>query len=101
MPTLYRYFGITILFYARDHLPIHVHGKYQDTEMKAEFEVIDGNVVSIRFADVVGKGPLPTAQYKRFKRLVESKSQEIVSKWMDYFVLNKEITTEVITSDKL
>jgi len=36
MPKLYEYFGLIFLFYSNEHEPIHVHGKFQDTESKAE-----------------------------------------------------------------
>ena len=35
MPKLYEYLGIIVLFYSNEHLPIHVHGKYQGKEMRA------------------------------------------------------------------
>ena len=28
MPKLYEYFGLIIMFYANEHVPVHVHGKY-------------------------------------------------------------------------
>jgi hypothetical protein len=36
LPKLYDYFGLIFLFYSREHQPIHVHGKFQDKESKAE-----------------------------------------------------------------
>jgi hypothetical protein len=39
MPRLYEYFGIIVHFFSREHEPIHVHGKYQDREMKAEIHI--------------------------------------------------------------
>ena len=36
MPKLYEYLGLIILFYSKDHEPIHVHGKYQELESKTE-----------------------------------------------------------------
>jgi hypothetical protein len=36
MPKLYEYFGLIFLFYSQEHDPIHVHGKFQDKESKAE-----------------------------------------------------------------
>lgn len=43
MPKLYEYFGLIIFFYSNEHEPIHVHGKYQNTEGKAEFIIDNGN----------------------------------------------------------
>jgi len=36
MPKLFEYLGIMIMFYSNEHEPIHVHGKYQSFESKAE-----------------------------------------------------------------
>ncbi len=48
MPKLYEYFGLIILFYSNEHEPIHVHGKYQNKESKAEIIFEDGKFVEIK-----------------------------------------------------
>jgi hypothetical protein len=35
----YEYFGLIFLFYSNEHEPIHIHGKYQDKERKAEMRL--------------------------------------------------------------
>jgi len=47
MPKLYEYFGLIILFYANEHEPVHVHGKYHDRESRAEIIVV--KVLSRKF----------------------------------------------------
>jgi hypothetical protein len=47
MPKLYEYMGIIVLFYSNEHEPIHVHGKYQGRESRAELIIRDGVVVDI------------------------------------------------------
>jgi hypothetical protein len=47
MPKIYTYFGIVILFYSNGHEPVHVHGKYQDYESKAEFIIDNGEIKEI------------------------------------------------------
>ncbi len=42
MPKIYVYFGMVILFYSNEHGPVHVHGKYQGKESKAELIVAKG-----------------------------------------------------------
>jgi hypothetical protein len=37
MPKIFEYLGILIFFYSNEHEPIHVHGKYESLESKAEF----------------------------------------------------------------
>jgi hypothetical protein len=46
------------LFYSNEHEPVHVHGKYQDMEGKAEFIISEGKIVEIRYTSVRGRKPL-------------------------------------------
>ena len=97
MPKLYEYFGLVILFYSQEHEPIHVHCKYQGKESKAEIVFEDGKFIEIRISNVKGKEPLDSQNMKKFKRLVEVYRDDIVRKWVDFFVYNKIIESEKIT----
>lgn len=97
MPKLYVYFGLIILFYSNEHEPVHVHGKYQDTESKAEFIIVEGKIVEVRYSSVRGKKPLSGKQMKNFQAVMEHYAEDIVQKWIDYFVLHKQISTETIS----
>ncbi len=92
MPKIFEYFGIIIMFYSNEHEPIHVHGKYQGFESKADFMIEDGKVINIQIKEVKGKRPLPTKELKDFKNFVEKFKIEIVQKWVDYFIYHKSIT---------
>ena len=97
MPKLYEYFGLVILFYSNEHEPIHVHCKYQGKESKAEIIFDNGKFVEVRISDVMGKEPLDIQNVKKFKKLVEFYRDDIVRKWVDFFVYNKTIVSEIIT----
>jgi hypothetical protein len=97
MPKLYEYFGLMILFYSNEHEPIHVHGKYQGRESKAEIITDDGEIAEIRYIEVRGKRPLDRKRQKDFETLVEHFAEEIVQKWIDYFVLHRPVAAEKIT----
>ncbi len=97
MPKLYEYFGLIILFYSNEHEPIHVHGKYQGTESKAEIIFENGEFKAIIISKVKGKNPLDPQNERKFKKFVEYFREEIVSKWVDFFVYNKTIKSEVIS----
>ena len=97
MPKLYTYFGITIMFYSNEHEPIHVHGKYQGNESKAEITIDNGEVKEIHIKSVKGKNPLPASNLRDFKVLVTAYADEIVKKWIDYFVLHKQVSCENIS----
>ncbi len=97
MPKLYEYFGLTVLFYSNEHEPIHVHALFQGAESKATLIVENGRVVSINFSDVKGRRPLDQSHADAFKTLVSAYADDIVQKWVDYFVLHKSIQSEEIT----
>lgn len=97
MPTLYEYFGLTVLFYSNEHEPVHVHGKYQGYESKAEILIEDGKVITVRVVAVRGRRALPPKQLDDFRLLVEERAEEIVDKWIAYFVLHKSITSQRIS----
>lgn len=97
MPKLFEYFGLIILFYSNEHDPIHVHGKYQDKESKAEIEIENGKIVKINFKNVKGRKPLTKAKLDDFKVIVNTFSETIVKNWIDFFVYNKAIKSKKIT----
>lgn len=49
MPKLYEYFGISVFFYADEHLPVHVHGRHGGQETKAEIITSAGRVIDSGF----------------------------------------------------
>lgn len=97
MPKLYEYLGIIVLFYSNEHQPIHVHGKYQRKESRAELVIRDGRVVEVIYSAVRGRRPLDGAQLHDFQTLVAYHADDIVRKWIDYFVLHRRIEAEIIT----
>ena len=97
MPKLYEYFGLIVMFYANEHEPVHVHGKSQGRESRAELIVINGKVEEIRYTRVIGRPTLDGNEMSYFEELVAARADEIVSKWIDFFVLHKPIKSERIT----
>ncbi|MEI6091795.1 MAG: DUF4160 domain-containing protein [bacterium] len=97
MPKLYEYFGLVILFYSNEHEPIHVHGKYQDQESKAEIIFENGKFKEIIIKEVQGRDPLDSNNIKKFKKIVELFKDDIIRKWIDFFIYNIEIPSEKIT----
>lgn len=97
MPKLYEYLGLIVLFYSHEHEPIHVHCKYQGKESKAELIFENGKFIEVRLSEVPGKESLDIQNLKKFKNLVEVYRDDIVRKWVDFFVYNKVIESERIT----
>jgi hypothetical protein len=97
MPKLYEYFGIIVMFYSNEHEPVHVHGKFQGRESRAEIILSEGVVLEILYTGVAGRAPLGANELRFFQEIVTLRANEIVTKWIDYFVLHKSITSERIT----
>ena len=97
MPKLYEYFGLIVLFYANEHEPVHVHGKCQGRESRAEIIVMNGVVTECCYGDVAGRPPLAPQEMRYFEELVVAKADEIVAKWIDFFVLHKSVKPEHLT----
>ncbi len=96
MSKIYTYLGIMILFYSNEHEPIHVHGKHQGKESKAEILIENGIIKEIRIKMVRGRKPLPKSVLNDFKAFVEVYAERIVQKWVDYFVMHKQVSCEHI-----
>jgi hypothetical protein len=97
MPKLYEYFGISVYFYAGEHLPVHVHGRHGSSETVAEIITANGKIVSIRYRKAANRRPLSGTPRRHFVELVEAKANEILQKWADVFVLNKPVELEILT----
>ena len=66
MPKLYEYLGIVVLFYSNEHEPVHVHGRRQGRESRAELTLENGRVVQISYTTVRGRRPLSPSELKDF-----------------------------------
>jgi len=66
------------MFYSNEHEPIHVHGKFQGKESKAEIIIDNGDVKEIHIKSVRGKNPLPANNLRDFKAFVDTYANEIV-----------------------
>ena len=97
MPKLYDYFGLVIMFYSNEQEPVHVHAKSQGREGRAEIILMDGQVMEVQFMQQPGRPPLQPTEQRYFEELVHAKADDIVRKWIDFFVLHKRITSEALT----
>lgn len=91
MPKLYEYFGLVVMFYANEHEPVHVHGKFADKESKAVIWIEGNDIIMIEFVAVKGRLSLEKKEMRKFQKLVNAYKYDIVQKWKDYFKLHLEI----------
>jgi hypothetical protein len=59
--------------------------------------VINGIVSEIWYEPMLGRAPLESNEMRFFQELVTARADEIVAKWIDFFVLHKPIKPERIT----
>ena len=59
--------------------------------------LLNGVVVDVRYAATPGRAPLTAQEMRYFEELVAVRADEIVAKWIDFFVLHKPIRPESIT----
>ena len=98
MPKIFEYLGVLIFFYSNEQQPIHVHVKYNGLESKAEFYIVDGEIVEIKIKLVKGRRPLTGSNLKDFEVFLEKYADKIVEKWVDYFIYHKNIEFEKINT---
>ncbi len=65
---------------------------------KAEFYIVDGEIVEIKIKPIKGLKPLTGAKLKDFEDFLGKFADQIVQKWIDYFVYHKEIEFEKINT---
>jgi hypothetical protein len=61
------------------------------------FSIVNGKIVNIDILSVRGKDPLDGRELTMFKTLIEHFKEDIVEKWISFFVLNKEVDTVKIS----
>ena len=97
MPKIFEYLGIVLFFYSNEHEPIHVHAQKGEFESKAEFYILNGTISEIKIVSVKGRQPLIGKDLKNFETFLGKYAEEIVEKWVNYFVYHKKVPFEKIT----
>lgn len=62
-----------------------------------EIVFLNGKFKEIMLTEVQGKEPLDVQNMRKFKKIVELYRDDIIRKWIDFFVYNIEISPEKIT----
>jgi hypothetical protein len=98
MPKIYEYFGLIFFFYSNEHLPVHVHVKFQEKENKYIIIYENGELSNIVKSKT--KNPLHVSQNRDSIKFIQKYHKQIYEKWHDFFVLNrspkcKKITTKI------
>lgn len=91
MPDIYRYFGYVFFFYSNEHDPIHVHVQHDHHESVFDIIMEDGKVKEINVRSKRGVPPLSSKDLKEAESFVREYANNIVDKWVNYFVRKKRV----------
>jgi len=91
MPEIYEYFGLIFYFYSNEHDPIHVHVKKGDKETIFDLLIYNNVLTEIKTRKRRGKEMLSATDEKKTKDFITYYAEDIVKKWMAFFVLKSEV----------
>lgn len=96
MPVIFEYMGIILLFFSKEHTPIHVHAIYGGNQgMRVEFH-IKGDRIDAVYGNLKGFKTFSPSQMKDLKKLVEKHKKEIVNDWIDFAIKNVKVKRKII-----
>lgn len=97
MPKIYEYLGLIFYFYSGEHLPVHVHVRKAECEMKFELVYEKGNLIRIDVRRVKGKNLLKHNDISLTIDFIKTHAEDIVTKWNQFFIFGVKPTVEKIT----
>jgi hypothetical protein len=69
-------------------------GNMKILKVKQSFLIENGRIVKIVIKSVKGVSPLKGSKLKNFEDFIKEYRDMIIDKWIDYFVLHKEVDFE-------
>lgn len=90
-PSIFTFDGIKVDIYPEDHLPMHIHAKYNGCETIYAIEIDNNKLISIE-SKTKGAPPLPPQQDKKVRKFLKKHWKQVAQKWMDFIVLKKPVT---------
>lgn len=97
MPKLIEYFGLVFYFYSNEHLPVHVHVSHAEYETIFELFFDEGKLSDVQLRKADGVEMLRVKDQKDAMKIIEVYSDEIATKWLEFFVLKKKPEIRKIT----
>lgn len=98
MPKIFEYFGFIFFFYSNEHEPIHVHVLRGEFQSIFELMLEDGVLRSITMRSAKGYPLLSGKDASVAEQFIRTYYQQIIQKWVDYFVMKKPVNcTEIKT----
>ena len=97
MPKIFEYFGFIFYFFSNEHDPIHVHVAYGEFESIFELIIENGKLIKIKRRKKKGVDSLTEKDAKIAEEFIRHYSTDIVSKWINFFVMKQVIQSTKIT----
>ncbi len=96
MPKIFEYFGLIFYFFSNEHTPIHVHVTKGNCETIFELIIQEGILIDVRKRYKNNKEPLPPNEEKTAILFINKYANNIIDKWIKFFVLNKQVRSTSI-----
>ena len=93
MPKIFEYFGFIFYFFSNEHEPIHVHVKHGGNESIFELMMENGKLQEIKRREKPGVDSLTSKEAATAIEFIQTYWQDIVAKWVDFFVYKREVKT--------
>lgn len=93
---IYDYYGLELILDKNDHEPVKIYGKRGDTISSAKIVFTEGLFSDILVKNVEEEPKLSEEDELLMCSVIESYLSEIIVAWLNVFVYNKKVETEVI-----
>ena len=97
MPKIFEYLGFVFFLYSNDHKPLHVQVRYAEYESVIEFEILNGQLIKIKFNRSVNNKPIPVSYRNEIEKFASTYYLQIIEKWTQFYLLKMEPKNEKIT----
>jgi hypothetical protein len=97
MITLFNYYDLKIHFLIEDDTPLHVYANREDKSCMGVIKFKDGLFESIEIEECAGQEKLEELDVNRMKLLIVNNLDEVIKRWIDFYVFNRPIKPEMIT----
>jgi hypothetical protein len=87
--------GIEIFFYSKEHEPIHIHAKYNESIIRVSFFIKENEIYKTTYTEVFGS--FPKNKLNTLKKFISEYKYEIVKSWIDFFIMGGKPKVEKIT----
>jgi len=97
MITLFNYFDLKIHFLKKDERPLHVYANRGNKSCIGSIVFKEGLFERIEIHEREGYEALDELDVNRMKLLLINHLDEVIKRWIDYFIFDRPVKPEMIT----